>query len=30
VVARVPSISIRWIGRPEGRDDDSMRAMPSI
>ena len=27
---RVPSISIRWIGRPDGSDDDSMRAMPSI
>ena len=30
VVARVPSISMRWIGRPEGSDEDSMRAMPPI
>src|SRR5215217_280158 len=30
VVARVPGISIRWIGRPEGSDDDSIRAIPSI
>ena len=27
VVARVPSISIRWTGRPEARVDDSIRAM---
>src|SRR5918995_20194 len=27
VVARVPSISIRWIGRPEGRVEDSIRAI---
>src|SRR5262245_46943152 len=27
VVARVPGISIRWIGSPEGSVEDSMRAM---
>src|SRR5947207_287431 len=28
VVARVPPISMRWMGSPEGSDEDSIRAIP--